>query len=227
MKLKLTPQFILSFLALTFVMGEAHEIVHTSIGRLICGCWGERDFNEWGLCEGCFEQKPISIISTFGGPIFSFLIIWLGTFLLSEEKTDKQKAMGFSLIFANLPFARILTAAIGGGDEVFGFSVLLRNIPLAWIIGLLFILLITIIPLFKAYNLINNKRKIGWFLLFFLLPTFIYLLLVLGVMNTLLAKGILSNYWILGSPILVTVWTIFVVVIFVITKSNIYKLTDK
>ena len=79
----------------------------------------------------------------------------------------------------------------------------------------------------KAYKLINNKRKIGWFLLFFLLPTLINLLLVLGVMNTLLEKGILSNYWILGSPIIVTVWTVFVVSIFALTKNNIYKLTDE
>ena len=63
MNLKLTPKFILTFLALTFVMHEAHEIVHTTIGRLICGCWGQRDFNVWGLCGDCSEQNPYSIIT--------------------------------------------------------------------------------------------------------------------------------------------------------------------
>jgi hypothetical protein len=227
MKLKLTPLFVLTFLALTFVMHEAHEIVHTSIGRLICGCWGQRDFNEWELCEGCAETKPISIISTFAGPLFTFIMIWIGTFLIGKNKTDRQKAMGFSLIFANIPFARILTASIGSGDEVWGLNKLLNNHPLAWAIGLLFIFSMTIVPLIKAYRLISNKRKIGWFLLFFLLPTVIDLLLVLCVMNTLLEKGVLSNYWIVGSPILVTVWTIFVAGIFALTKNSIYKLAGK
>jgi hypothetical protein len=227
MKFKLTPQFVLTFLALTFVMHEAHEIVHTSIGRLICGCWGERDFNGWGLCNGCFEQNPISILATFAGPIFTFIMIWIGTFLIGQDKSDRQKVMGFSLIFANMPFARILTAAIGGGDEVWGLNQLLKNHPLAWTIGLLLILAITIIPLVKSFKLIANKRKIGWFLLFFLAPTFIDLLVVLGVMNTLLEKGVLSDYWILGSPIIVTAWTVFVTGLFFLTKNNIYKLTGK
>ena len=227
MKLKLTPQFILTFLALTFVMHEAHEIVHTSIGRLICGCWGQRDFNAWGLCEGCSEQNPISIISTFAGPIFTFIMIWIGTLLIGETKSENQKTFGFSLIFANIPFARILTASLGGGDEVWALSELITNFNIAWATGLISIVLITFYPLRKAFKLIENKKKILWFLGFFLLPTFIDLLLVLGVMNTLLEKGILSNYWILGSPVIVTVWTFFVIGIFVITKNNIYKLTDK
>ena len=227
MKLKLTSQYVLTFLALTFVMHEAHEIVHTSIGRLICGCWGVRDFNVWELCKGCSEKNPVSVLSTFAGPIFTFIMIWVGAILIRQEKTDRQKAIGFSLIFANMPFARILTSSFGGGDEVWGLNILLKNHPLAWTIGLLSILIITIIPLYKAYKLIANKRKIGWFLLFFIAPTFIDLLLILGVMNTLLGKGILSNYWILGSPILVTVWTTFVTGLFLLTKNNVYKLNYK
>jgi hypothetical protein len=208
-------------------MHEAHEIIHTSVGRIICGCWGQRDFNVWSLCDNCFEQNPIAIISTFAGPIFTLIMIWIGTFLIGDEKTERQKAMGFSLIFANIPFARILTAAIGGGDEVSGLYELSKNYPMAWTIGLSLIVAITIIPLRKAYNLIENRKKIVWFLLFFILPTFIDLLLVLGVMNTLLEKGILSNYWILGSPEIVTLWTFLVTGIFLLTKNNIYKLTDK
>lgn len=227
MKLRLSIQYILTFLALTFIMHEAHEIVHTSIGRLICGCWGQRDFNVWGLCEGCSEQNPISIFSTFAGPIFTFIMIWLGAFLIGQEKTDKQKAMGFSLIFANMPFGRILTASFGSGDEVFGLNKLLENYSLAWFIGLLFVLAITIIPLWKAYKLIASRRKITWFLLFFIAPLFIDIIVVLVGMNTLLEKGILSDYWILGSPVIVTVWTIFVTGLFLLTKKNIYRLTDK
>jgi len=227
MQLKLTFKFVITFLALTFVMHEAHEIVHTSIGRLICGCWGQRDFNVWELCAGCSEQKPYAIMSTFAGPFFTFLMIWIGTYLISKEKTDHQNALGFSLIFANMPFARILTASMGGGDEVFGLNQLLHNHSLAWTIGLIFIVLVTIIPLIKAFNRIENQRKVGWFLLFFLAPTFVDLLIVLGVMNMLLEKGILDRYWILGSPIIVTLWTILVTVFYLFTRRNINKLVDR
>jgi hypothetical protein len=226
-KLKLTPHFAIAFLALTFVLHEAHEIVHTAAGRLICGCWGQRDFNSWGVCEGCAEQDPTAILATFAGPVFTFLMIWIGTRLIAGGKSEKQKAMGFSLIFANLPFARILTGSMGSGDEIWGLNYILNDHSLAWATELLLILLFTIIPLWRAYKIIDNNRKIIWFLGFLILPTILDILIVLGIMNSLLKNGILSDYWILGSPILVTVWTIFVTSIFLLAQGGIYKLTDK
>jgi hypothetical protein len=227
MKIQLNLKFVLSFVALMFVMHEAHEIVHTSVGRLICGCWGERDFNVWGLCKGCSDAHPIALLSTFAGPIFTFIMIWYGTSFLKPTNTLEQKSFGFALLFANMPFARILTAIFGGGDEVYGLNKMLHNHPLAWTIGLTAILLITAYPLYTAYKTIENKRKIGWFLLFFLAPVAIDLLLVLGVMNTILEKGVLSQYWILGSPMLVTLWTALVTVVFIVMRQSIYTLAKK
>lgn len=227
MKLKITPAYALTFLALTFVLHEAHEIVHTTVGRLICGCWGQRDFNTWGICEGCSEQSNIAVLATFAGPVFTFMMIWIGTSLISRNKSDRQKALGFSLIFANLPFARVLTSSFGGGDEVWGLTSVLNNHALAWATGLLLILLIITVPLWRAYRLIENSRKAGWFLLFLLLPTVIDLLVVLGLMNTMLNKGILNDYWILGSPVLVTVWTVLVTGAYLLSSRNIYQLTKK
>ena len=224
MKLNLTFQYVLTFLALTFVMHEAHEIVHTSIGRLICGCWGQRDFNVWGLCDSC-ETNPYGILSTLAGPIFTFIMIWYGSSLL--DKNNNQKVFGFSLIFANMPFARIFNPMIGGGDEVVVVNSLINNWNLSRIIVLILIILIIANPLLKAYKLIENKYKIGWFLMFLLLPMIFDLLIVLGVMNTLLEKGVLNEYWILGSPVLVTVWTGMVTLIYFLTRKNIYKLTEK
>ena len=224
MKLNLTFQYVLTFLALTFVMHEAHEIVHTSIGRLICGCWGQRDFNVWGLCDSC-ETNPYGILSTLAGPIFTFIMIWYGSSLL--DKNNNQKVFGFSLIFANMPFARIFNPMIGGGDEVVVVNSLINNWNLSRIIVLILIILIIAYPLLKAYKLIENKYKIGWFLMFLLLPMVFDLLIVLGVMNTLLEKGVLNEYWILGSPVLVTVWTGAVTLIYFLTRKNIYKLTEK
>lgn len=224
MQLKLTTKYIIAFLALTFVMHEAHEIVHTSIGRLICGCWGERDFNVWGLCEGCSEAKPYSIIATFAGPLFTFAMMWLGASYLGKHNTLREKALGFSLIFANLPFGRILTASFRSGDEVYGLGTLMEHGDLAWVLGLSIVLGLSSFPLYRAYQIIENKRRIGWFLLFFLAPLAIDLLLVLGLMNTLLSQGVLASYWVLGSPMLVTLWTVLVLIIFLIMRKGIYDL---
>lgn len=224
MTIKLTPKFIIAFLALTFVMHEAHEIVHTSIGRMICGCWGERDFNVWGLCEGC-DANPYSIISTFVGPLFTFIMIWLGANLLKETNTKGQQSLGLALIFANMPFARLLNPILGGGDEVVVINHFLNDRNLSRIIVVLLITLIIAYPLYKAFRLIQNKYRIGLFILFLIAPVFVDLLLVLGVMNTLLEKGILSQYWILGSPMLVSIWTFSVTLIFILFRKSIYKLS--
>ena len=226
MNIKLTFKFIISFIALTFVMHEAHEIVHTTVGRIICGCWGQRDFNIWKLCENCIEKNSIALLSTFAGPIFTFIMIWIGTLNLKEGNTNSQKSFGFALIFANMPFARILTASLGGGDEVSGLNQLFENHTLAWGIGLILILLVVSYPLYKGYVTIKNKRRVGFFLLFLLTPIVIDIVVVLGLMNTLLNKGVLATYWILGSPILVSIWTIFVVTIFMATRKYIYTLTN-
>jgi len=224
MKLKLTPKFVLAFLALLFVMHEAHEIVHTTMGRIICGCWGLRDFNVWGLCEGCSENHPISVVATFAGPAFTFLMMWIGASLLGKNKTVNQKSFGFSLVFANMPFARILTSATGGGDEVYGLNRLLDNHSLAWAIGLTIVLILSGIPLYKAYKVIKNKRRIGWFLLFLVAPVAIDVIVVLIGLNTLLENGFLSQYWILGSPMLVTLWTILVCAVYVLMRKHLSKL---
>lgn len=223
-EIKLTLKNTIAFLALLFIMHEAHEIAHTAIGRLLCGCWGQRDFNVWGLCETCAVSQDLGFIATLAGPLFSFVMIWWGASLLKHTNTTSQKSIGYALIFANLPFARILTAvAMGGGDEVYTLKYFMDNDTFAWILGSILILLICIYPLYKAYTAISKKRLL-WFLLFFIAPTFIDLIIVLGGMNTLLNNRILDTYWILGSPILVTVWTGFVIIVFMLSRKHIYTL---
>lgn len=226
MKLKLTPKFVLTFLALTFLLHEAHEIVHTTVGRIICGCWGKRDFNVWSLCGNCSEQNPYSVISTFAGPIFTYLMIWLGVYLMNKLK-DNQKALGFSLVYANMPFTRFFGAVTGGGDEVWGLNLVFHNYNLAWLLGTIIILAIIIYPLYRSFKLIKNESPIVWFLVFLLIPGQIDVWVVLIFLNSLLQKGILSDYWILGSPILVTLWTAIVTLTYFLTRKNIYELIKK
>ena len=212
-------------MALTFVLGEVHEIVHTTVGRLICGSWGLRDFNSWNICETC--TNPYALWATVAGPVFTFIVIWIGYFMIQKNESVNSIALGFSLIFASLPFARILNATLGIGDEITVLNELLKNHTLAWLIGLVGILLITVFPLIKAYKLIGNKNKIGLFLLFLLGPTVLYIIVILIFLNTLLSNGVLSDYWILGSPKLVSVWTFSVLLLLLTTWRNIYKISAK
>jgi len=43
--------------------------------------------------------------------------MWLGGWWMAKSSNHKKKLLGFSLLFSNLPFARIFTALVGGGDE--------------------------------------------------------------------------------------------------------------
>ncbi len=225
MKIKITTPFVIAFLSLHFIMHELHELVHTAVGRAICGCWGQRDFNVWNLCNDCYEQNNYAVLSTFAGPVFTFSMIWLGVYFLKKQHTVQQKSFGFALLFANIPFARLFTAFMGKGDEIFGLTKLLHNHIMAWIIGLSLILLLTIYPLYNAFVTITNKNKVGYFILFLLTPMMVDFVFVFGVMNNLLKKEVLSNYWMLGSPLLVTVFSGTMLLVFVLTGKNIYKLS--
>jgi hypothetical protein len=226
MKIKLGAGFIIAFITLHFLMHEAHEMVHTAVGRLICGCWGQRDFNVWSLCDECMEQYAIAVLATFAGPLFTFAMIWTGVYFLRSTST-RQKSLGFALIFANNPFARIFTAAMGKGDEVWGLNRLLHDHQLSWILGLVIVLLFTIYPLWRSYTTIANKNKAGYFILFLLSGIILDLIIVFGLMNQLLKNGVLSNDWILGAPVIVTIFTIIMLVIFMIVRKHIYKLWSK
>ena len=222
MKIKITGKFIIAFLALTFVMLELHEIVHTAVGRIICGCWGLRDFNAWEICETCQNIK-FAWLSTLAGPVFTFIMIWYGSSYLKITNTNQQKSFGIALIFANTPFGRILNPLLKSGDEATLMNLIIENISLASFITLVIILLITVYPMYKTYKTIENK-PIGYFLLFFFAPVFIIILVILVVLNTILSKGILSEVGLLGSPIIVNIWSVFVLVILIVFRKNLYTL---
>jgi hypothetical protein len=223
MKIKLSFRYTIAFLALLFVMHELHEIAHTAIGRLICGCWGKRDFNVWSLCERCGEESNIGLLATLAVPLFTFSMIWYGYSLLNKESI-KLKSIGYSLIFANMPIARLLSSMLNSGDETYILRQLDIEGSLAAILASIIIFLIILIPLIKAYKTLGNDRKILWFLGFLILPLVIDLVVVLGVLNTLLDKGIFDQYWILGSPLIVSIWTFLVLGILLIMRKHLFNL---
>lgn len=216
MKIKLTPKNTVALVFLSFFMQETHELAHTSIGRLICGCWGERNFNVWSVCKGCSSEQPLSLLATVAGPFYSFSIIWIGYYLLTKP-SSKLKSAGFSLIVASMPFSRVLTPVFGSGDEVLVLNRLLNNHTLAWVISLALVFLLAIPPVVKIWHTIQNKPKGLWITSLLLVPFLLTGLVVFAILQeSLLNKGVLSDYWILGSPVLVTVWLILCVIVCIV-----------
>lgn len=216
MKITLTPKNTIALLFLSFIMQETHEIAHTSVGRFICGCWGKRNFNVWNLCKGCSDEKPLSILATVAGPAYSFLVIWTGFYLLTKASA-KLKSVGLALVVSSMPFSRIITPIFGGGDEVFVLNKLWNNHTLAWVVSVVIVLSLAIPPMIKIWNTIENRRKILWMVGLIFVPFLMTGMVVFGIFQALLLdNGFLEEYWILGSPMLVTVWLIFSVAVCII-----------
>jgi len=225
MYLKLSFSYILTFLLLLIVMLELHEIVHILAGRWLCGCWGTRDFNVWSLCSGC-EGSAWSWWPTLAGPLFSFALMWVGMFWLSSAN-PARKAFGFALIFSNIPFGRISTVMMGGGDEMVVTRHFLKDhwSRLSMILLCSAILLaLGLPPIIKAYRTLTNKRRGLWIAGFLTLPLLFLLLYVLTFLNSILNKGFLSTPWIMGTPLLITLHTALAFILLLLLRKRLYFL---
>ncbi len=226
MHIKLSISYIVAFLLLTIIMLELHETVHILVGRLICGCWGIRDFNVWALCDDCDKTHPNSWLATLAGPLFSFSIMWIGMFWLSSPNSNK-KAIGFSLIFANIPFGRISEVMKGAGDEM----VLTRHLLKASfsstqmiLICSVLILILGLPPIIKAFRILTNKYSWLYILGFLTLPIAFILIYILIGMNSLLKNGFLSKVGIMGTPLLITIHTIVIFAFLIVLNKKLFLL---
>ena len=207
-KFNITWRFVLGFLALMFALGEMHELVHTNVGYLFGGCYGERDFNVWGLCDAS-GAHPYSYWSTLAGPIFSFLVLWLAYFMLRRAESLPAKARALALLFASFPFARIFTVLAGGGDEY----LVARNLytegardNTVWAIVAAIILAICLPPLVAGYRALPERRKWLSFPALFIGPIFILIPVLLIALNGMLTSGVLAGPGLLGAPLMITLW---------------------
>lgn len=226
MKLKLSFPYIITFLLLVIIMLELHEITHITVGRIICGCWGTRDFNVWRLCDSCDTNK-LAWLATIAGPLFSFALMWAGWCLLKSSKTEK-KAVGFALVFANIPFGRITTVMMGGGDEMVVTRHFLQ--PLLGRTAMILIcttilLLAGVPPVVRAYKTIDNKFRWLYIVAFLTLPLVLILLYVLTFLNRLLLMGVLSTPFIMGTPLLITLHTAVAVILLLTLRKNLSRVS--
>ncbi len=204
-RIRLTAGFLCAFALLTFALAEAHELVHTTLGRMLCGAWGTRDFNVWSLADGC-RSEPIYYLPTYAGPVFTFAMIWLGAGLLRYAVDARWRSFGFCLIFADMPLARIATALASGGDEVYATRHLLGR-PLGVALGMAAVLLLSVPPLIVGWRSIANRHRWAWFTGFFAGPLLLAYLVVFRGLNPLLERGILAQNWLPAEPALITVAT--------------------
>ncbi len=225
MKIAVTWRALLAFGALLFALAETHELVHTGLGRLLCGAWGTRDFNVWSLCAACATGRPLTnLAATLAGPAFTFAVGWAGYWLLGPRQPVPRQSLGFALVFATMPFSRILGAVfMGGNDEVYALSKFF-SYPVAWALGGALVLLATGPPLPRAGAAFHGKARAWVFLGFFLLPFPFAVAVLLGALNSLLATGFLATYGILGSPRLITCWAVAVGTVLALTHRHLRAL---
>ncbi len=205
MQPKITWRYVIAFIALNLVMMELHEQVHIQVGKIVCGCYGERDFNVWRTCAQC-SRPSLAYLATSAGPLFSYTMIWLGAWWLMKATAGEKRTFGFSLIFANVPFARIFTALLGGGDEkivltfVFADSL---NLATVKILAGGIVLLFCLPPLVIALRNMLNKQRLWYFVGFNILPLVFGLIYVFIFLNGLLTRGFFSSPILLGTPTLI------------------------
>jgi hypothetical protein len=230
MKLKLNARNLFAFFLFAMLMGEAHEVAHFIVGKIVCGCWPEhRDFNAWKICQSCKDSNPNWYWPTAAGPTFSMALAWVGMFLLKNNDAKKQ-SLGFALIWANVPQARLMTVFMGGGDE----TVVMRNLTMGTEFELHFrwlayavVIIMALPPIIVSFRAVKNK--FGWLynVGFMVLP-----LLVIGsygfvFLNGLLEKGFLAEVWIMGTPLFITLHTALVfAVLLLFFRKNLFTMVQ-
>jgi hypothetical protein len=202
MQIKITWQYIIAFIAFNMLMGELHEQAHINTGYFICGCYGVRDFNVWQTCSSC-SNPGWAFMATLAGPVFSCSMMWLGALWFCKKKNRQIQSIGFALLFANLPFARIFTALTGGGDEKVVVLSLMKgnsNIVLGKIIASLIVTAICLPPIIITGKKLAGQKR--WLIVsgFCVLPLIYGMLYHHLFLNWLLKKGYGANTVMLGTP---------------------------
>ncbi len=221
MSSKITWKYLLAFIALNMLLGELHEQAHIQTGFAICGCYGERDFNVWETCANCLNPG-LSYLATVSGPVFSYIVYWFCTLVLLQSSDAKKINFGIALLFATLPFARIFTACMGGGDEKTVLIHLLQgylSLPVIKLIAAGFVILFCLPPIMIAVKLLPKKNK-WWYILGFNIGPLIF-----GViwqrffLNKLLVNPVWANTYIAGTPVMIVVHSAFMLVLLIVFRK--------
>ncbi|MBS1597152.1 MAG: hypothetical protein JST75_02930 [Bacteroidetes bacterium] len=233
MVIRFNVKYLLGFLALIFFIHECHDWAHFLAGKIVCGCWGIKSFDNWTLCSDCTASAHTQVWIWFAGPLITYIIVWIAWWLMGKQRNSTEQSLGFLLLFATIPFVRILAAMAGGSDETFGLRQLFQhadksNSHTVALGGLILIILLTALPLLRAFILLRGwTQRILLFPLFLILPIYIDKWTYVGL-NKLAATGFLENESFPGVPMLVLAWSFLLMVILLSTyKSLLYFLEPK
>ncbi len=193
-------RWVAALFPLVMVAHEAHESAHTLVGRIVCGQWAQRDFNRWSIGGDCDSAWP-----TLAGPLCSYLLMLLGFVLLRR----RMRWPGLALIFAANPLARMVTAAMGRGDEAFvaraWFGAHVGAGWLPWLSGMVVMLLggAALLAAWRGLEGVRARRSVfaGGAIAAIAVTG-----LLLPVLNRLLQAGVLAVP-VAGAPLLVHVVT--------------------
>ncbi|MBC3539963.1 hypothetical protein ACFSC6_04775 [Rufibacter sediminis] len=208
MHLSLTPRNILAFLALLFICHELHELIHIITGYLLCGCFGERDFEGWEVCATCPPTVNLAWI-TLAGPLLTYGLLWVGFMLMSPRRPTRQRVLGWALLFANLPLGRILPVLDREGDESYITRQIIQKTSmtvLSWGTEIAIVFLLTLPVLLRAWQLLSPRHRLWVFSGFLILPLLAETVLMNKLANQLLQLGVLAVPGLLGSPLLLNLW---------------------
>lgn len=201
-RIRVTPVSIAAFLCLTLLLVEAHEQVHALATRLLCGGWAPRVFDNVLPYAGC-SNAHMALVD-IAAPLFSYACMAFGAVLM-RRAAPRQQAFGFSLLFASLPFGRVLpqivtTFVAGSTADEYSFVHRLGGAALgrpgAGAIATLLALALTVPPLLVAWRSLAAQGRPRLFAGFYGLTLLVVIAWLVG-MNALLASGVLAA---LGGP---------------------------
>lgn len=223
---------LLAFFSLVFLIHELHDWAHTMMAGGLCHCWAPRSFDSWTLCPNCVLDGRLNLLILMAGPVITYVVIWMGWSLMNPDHPLEKRSTGLCLVFAALPFLRIMAALSGGGDETAGLRQLflpfdLRHHHVVSIVGLVLVLALTLPALIRAFLLMPGWwGKLLAFPAFLILPGYIDRWVVHDGMNKLSDMGVLNHLVITGLHFIVVVWLFFVLGVFLLTYKGLSTFLD-
>ncbi|MEO0570088.1 MAG: hypothetical protein AAF039_00185 [Bacteroidota bacterium] len=217
-KLKITWSYCLAFYCIIMLYVSLHELVHHFSGYLICGDWGIKSFNYF---ETACEDDKKSLLATYVGPLFSFAMMYYGMYLLKKRNLDRTKHLGFAIVFAQLPFQRMISPFFRMNDEFYASAKLFGNTDSVYWSVIISIWLICLPPLIKTYKAIANKNKILWFLFYLVLFPYILWGPIFGGLEYLMVEKKFLAQPIIGIGLLFILNEIVTIIAYYYTKKYI------
>lgn len=197
MKIKITWKYCLAFYCMIMLYASVHELIHHFVGAALCGDWGYKSFNLFQTA--CSEDNKIKYLATLAGPLFNFIVMWIGTWMLLKPRTEEYtKQVGFALIFAQLPLQRMTSPIFRMNDELHAAVNIWGNTELVYWIVIIVIWLICLPPLWVAFKSIQNRYKVLWFLFYLTLFPYVIWGPVFGGLEYLLINREVLNGTIIG-----------------------------